>query len=187
MERKFSFKWKTSLIRVQRGEGEFLKTSLPKMFFFLYYSWQSVLYGILGTKVFKSQPLVLWLLAFSTARILRFGSASFPSLGTFNMFLLALLFPLFFRTLPRCGWYWVPSLCCSSSLSYSLTVQAFCAAFWKLLRVTQWCLFPFPSFQLCDISFWCMSGKIHSILFSSLYDENLWPSRFAFTMFRIFS
>lgn len=138
MERKFSFKWKTSLIRVQRGEGEFLKTSLPKMFFFLYYSWQSVLYGILGTKVFKSQPLVLWLLAFSTARILRFGSASFPSLGTFNMFLLALLFPLFFRTLPRCGWYWVPSLCCSSSLSYSLTVQAFCAAFWKLLRVTQW-------------------------------------------------
>lgn len=34
--RIFSFKWKTSVIRVQRREGEFLKTHLPKNVFLFY-------------------------------------------------------------------------------------------------------------------------------------------------------
>lgn len=42
MERKFSFKWKTSLIRVQRREAEFLKIHLPKNVFIFYITSDSL-------------------------------------------------------------------------------------------------------------------------------------------------
>lgn len=62
--------------------------------------------------------------------------------------------------------------------------HSLCPVFWKLPTVKQWLSVPLSFFPIVCC---CASGRILSILFSSLSAEYLCQSSFALKMFRIFS